>query len=201
MASRKTIRPVSVDMAALEPPGNVAAELALYRGRLFAALAEPSARAWPEVIPLAFATEGHADLAPGSRERRRLEALLRQAWRGIEGGFSSTRPFLREGSLYLGFDGPLAALADSLAEGLPEYGRGSAADAAPLAARIGVFLCRPRDVERGLEAALGLGPPASAFAACRLSILRAEHGGEPLSATAWRELAAAWRPRSSRPGD
>ena len=46
-----------MQMIALEPPGNVARDLALFRRGLFAGLGEGSALAFPETIPLAFAAQ------------------------------------------------------------------------------------------------------------------------------------------------
>jgi hypothetical protein len=58
-------------MIALEPPGNVARDLALYRRELFARLGEGSALAFPEIVPQAFASDAGRLSARGLLERHR----------------------------------------------------------------------------------------------------------------------------------
>jgi hypothetical protein len=193
---------------ALEPPGNIAAEIARYRSRLFSALAEPSARAFPELLPLMTVRAVPTDPPPSGRLRRkelhRLEAArertLARAWSGAEGGFSSGPPAIIGGRLYLTIEGPFDALASSLAGLLPSLGLEPAAGAvSPIAPRSGFFLCAPRDGAAALAAAESLGPPEFSFMACRIALVSVFYGHDAFSTLVWEELYGAWRPRAKSP--
>jgi hypothetical protein len=171
-------------MAALEPPGNIAAEVARYR-RLFFAPGGGSARAFPELLPLAFAR--------GVATRRRIGpraagGILGEAWPGIEGSFRSGSVFMEGGLAYLGVEGPLAELVAALGPILPRLGL--EACAGPLALGAGFFLYRPLSAGEAIDAA----PPSLSFAVCRLCLFKLELDEDPLAAMAWTELAAALRP-------
>jgi hypothetical protein len=178
-------------MIALEPPGNVARDLALFRRELFSRLGEPSALAFPEIVPLAFAAT-----AVGLAARE-----LSGCWKGIGGSFSSAAPVLSGGLLYLALSGPLEELR-ARAQALLARGLSPIAEQ-PLATGIGVFLCRPVDPGRALAEAECAPPPRLSFRDCSLTLyglgFGAASGRGPFAALRWRELARAGR-RSRDPG-
>jgi hypothetical protein len=171
-----------MQIIALEPPGNVARDLALYRRELFATLGEGSALALPEIIPVAFAS-------PTLRFPYRA---LAECWSGVEGPFSSSCLGISHGLLYLTFAGPVRTLASRAAVVLSASN--SAVEAAPFEIGKGVFLCRPADPPLALSQAERLRPPRVHFYDCALLLLDLRFGAEPYSAVAWRELYRAGRP-------
>jgi len=190
-------------VAVLEPPLAVAAEISRYRRRLFASLGESSARAFPEVVAI-LALRETRDPSEQRRGRRLLRAArsreLARAWIGASGAFASGRPAFARGALYLGLEGPLEALAASLARLPAGLGLAVADDAvSPIAPRSGFFLCAPRDGAAALAAAESLEPPAFSFSACRIAVLRFRLGRDALEAHSWEELCGAWRARDPRP--
>jgi len=200
-------------MAVLVPPGNVAREIALYRQRLFFAFGDPSARAFPEAIPLAFARRRDpSEPSPAAPEgapagggfRARAKALLASAWSGIEGDFRAEGLLVESGSLYLSIAGPLEAIARGIEPRLPAIGLIAGGDPAASPDRtypaplVGFLLCRPPRPEAALATALALGPPRLRFEACCLSLYRLHAGDDPFAALSWTELAAAARPRRPR---
>lgn len=180
-------------MIALEPPGNVARDLALFRRELFARLGEPSALAFPEIVPLAFASPA---AGPAARE-------LGGCWKGIGGSFSSGAPVLSGGLLYLALSGPFEELG-ARARALVGQERAPVAEP-PLATGIGVFLCRPVDPARALAEAESATPPRVSFGDCSLALFGLRFGAAsgrsagPFAALRWRELARAGR-HSRDPG-
>ena len=98
-------------MITLEPPGNVARDVALYRRELFSHLGEGSALAFPEVVHLAFSPHLQAPKA-----KKAFSSTLAKCWAGIEGSFSSGGPLISEGLLYLAVSGPIPQLAARVAE-------------------------------------------------------------------------------------
>ncbi|HOX33826.1 MAG TPA: hypothetical protein PLB91_15950 [Spirochaetales bacterium] len=179
-------------MAALEPPGNIRADLARYRRGIFSSLGEASARAFPEALPLAFAA-GPATLTPA--RRRRASALLRGAWKGIEGGFRSGGLRAVGALLYLGLEGPVAELAGRIEGSLPLLGL--EACPGPIGAREGLFLCGLPS-EAAAARAAGGEPPSLAFGDCRLVLYRIDLGERGFEAVVWREAACAPRPGRAR---
>jgi hypothetical protein len=169
-------------MIALEPPGNVARDLALYRRELFARLGEGSALAFPEIVPLAFASDAG-----------RLSALaLADCWKGIEGSFRATEPQISRGILYLAMEGPLSALSSRAFEASLAMGKHFSIES-PLETGIGIFLCRPADPSLALAEAARIGPPRAGFRDCSLILLGLRLGAEPFAAATWRVLARAKR--------
>jgi hypothetical protein len=179
---------VQMQIIALEPPGNVARDLALFRRALFAALGEGSALAFPEIVPLAFA----------SRPPRQRRGSLAACWDGVEGRFSSSGLFLARGGLYLGMSGPLPLLS-SRASGCLGEAQGELGSSWPLEAGVGFFLCRPSEPELALAAAARIGAPRADFLDCSLSRSCLRFGTDPFSAMTWRELGRAKR-RTGRKG-
>ena len=170
-----------MQIVALEPPGNIARELALYRRSLFASLGEASALAFPELAPLAFAS------GP-----RRLDArALGDCWAGIEGRFSSGGLLSSGSRLYLELRGPLGELCARVAAAL---GEGLASErSSPLDTGLGIFLCSHPDPEFAASEAERIGPPRVDFLDCSLLLLGLRYAGEPFSGLAWRELARSRR--------
>jgi hypothetical protein len=172
---------VQLQLIALEPPGNVARDLALFRRKLFARLGDGSALAFPEVLPLAFASEA----GPVSPSR------LVECWEGVEESFSSAEPLISKGLLYLAMSGPIEKLSSRGAEALGR--RGVPVEKPPFEAGIGFFLCRPANPEIASRTAMLLGPPRADFRDCSLVLLGLRLGADPFSAATWRELGRARR--------
>jgi hypothetical protein len=173
-----------MQLVAIEPPGNVARDIALYRRRLFSALGEGSALAFPDILPLAFAS-------PGTKLSR---AGLEGCWQGVDGRLAATGPLLSGGLLYLSVEGPLRSLSSRVEALLDaQSGRQDRAAPAPLEAGIGFFLCRSAEPEVALREALSLEPPGLSFLDCALVVLRLRYGPDPFMAQTWRELARAKR--------
>ncbi len=173
-------------MITLEPPGNVARDVALYRRKLFSDLGEGSALAFPEVVNLAFSP--HLD-AP--KVKNAFLSTLATCWAGIGGAFSSEGPRISEGLLYLAISGPIAQLAARVAEALEESGLPQ--EIGPVGTGIGFFLCRPPDPEIALRTALRIGYPRVHFLDGSLLLLGLRFGADPFRAATWRELARARR--------
>jgi hypothetical protein len=178
---------VQLQLIALEPPGNVARDLALYRRNIFARLGEGSALAFPEMLPFAFA----------SKSVRISQSELEECWDGIEGKFSSTEILISGGLLYLAMRGPIDKLSLRIAETLG--GGGLPIEKPPFEAGIGFFLCRPADPELAAKTALRIGPPRADFRDCSLVRLGLRLGDDPFAAATWRELGRARR-RTGRLG-
>jgi len=177
-------------MAALEPPGNVARELALFRRRLFSALGEGSALAFPELLPLVFAVK---PLGVQNAGRRALLArLLDEAWTGVRGRFRIEELVVEAGSLYARVEGPVADLAAALRGALDQTGL-RLEERAPLAPALGVFLCRTAKADSALAAARELSPPKLSFGDASLLFLRFDFGPNPFAALSWRELLRSRR--------
>jgi len=179
-------------LLALEPPGNIARDLALYRRRLFAGTGESSALALPEVAPLAA-----APLKGRTGSRWPGQSELAQCWRGIEGNFAMTGPGVDGGSLYLALRGPIESLALRARETL---GRGEGAQAEAqdwldslLPCGRGFYLCSLTDPVAAQDRAQALDPPLGEFGDCSLLLLGISLVGKGLRALAWRELGRAKR--------
>lgn len=208
----------------LEPPGNEARELALYRRRIFSALGDASALAFPEAAPLAFGRGEGAK--PRSLSAAALSALaslwaasLEGSATGYEGfasgsegfatgseGFASNGLVEADGMLYLGLGPSFAALVEAARNSLGELGlrplaeEGKAAEGGkkgwPWRAGLGFFVCG----RASLREAAALSPPALSFFDASLALYRLDAGPDPLSALAWRELARARRLSGPRKG-
>ncbi len=178
-------------MIALEPPGNIARDLALFRRQLFARLGEASALAFPEIVPLAFASS--ASSRPGRQE-------LESCWAGLDSSFSTASAIESRGLLYLAVNGPLEELSSRANEAF-RAARLEAPIPAPLETGIGVFLCRSSDPPRALQEVELIGVPRANFRDCSLVLFGLrygrgpgeEHVSSPFDALAWRELARARR--------
>lgn len=199
-------------MIAVDPPGNAAREISLYRRRLFEALGEPSARAFPDSLPLAFAPPRHRrataasdsdraanaseTTAAGAKRVRSSAAALSRIWAGIEGSFDAAAPFEHDGLLYLGVSGPIAKVRDSAysafqALGFDAFGL---SEEKPLRAGIGFFLCKASRMQEALDAALRLAPSDLHFDVCSIALYRLDMGDAPFEAMVWHEQARALRP-------
>ena len=173
-------------MITLEPPGNVARDVALFRRKLFSHLGEGSALAFPEVVPLAF-----SQLFDDPKKKKAFSSSLTKCWMEIEGSFSSTEPLISNGLLYLAINGPIAQLVALVAETLEEIG--APPETGPVGTGIGFFLCRPLDPKIALRTALRIGYPRLHFHDCSLVLFALRFGADPFSAATWRELARARR--------
>ena len=180
---------MQLQLIALEPPGNVARDLSLYKRRLFSGLGVGSSLAFPEILPLAFA----AKAAPPA------SMALAACWDGIGDGFTSDGLLVIKGILYLALRGPIERLSSRVAELMSGRGGGLYPLDPPLEPGVGFFLCRPdSDPETALSEALVLEPPRADFRDCALVVLDLSFGPDPFAAVAWRETARAKR-RTGRP--
>ena len=190
MQTRPDARARRFYMAALEPPGNIARDIALFRRRLFAAAGDPSALAFPEIVPLAIG--GIPTERPIRLKGRNREHLLDPAWEGVTGPFRLGQILSAEGGLYLRTEGPVGQLAAATRRlmdgaGFEPY------PLPPLRCALGVFLGRASDDI--LSDALRLSPPAGSFGDAQLVFLRFDSGPDPFAALAWKELGRSRRLR------
>jgi hypothetical protein len=180
-------------MLGLEPPGNMARELALYRRGLFAALGaarlDASAFAFPELSAIAF-----LNAKPRAVKGSALARGLGGCWAGIKGSFSATRVFVEADSLYLGIEGPWNELRARALEACASLGLEEARES-PYAIARGFFLCRdPKAAPDELPT-----PPKLSFQDCSLVALRlcyrlgAGSGSDSLAAATWSERARSRR--------
>jgi hypothetical protein len=171
---------------ALEPPGNIARDLAAFKRRLFAELGEASSLFLPEVAPLALARSRSL----GALSRSAIDRALGEIWTGMAGAFISGGVIVSQGLLYLELEGPYKALVAEAQKAfvtrafMPYYG-------APLEAGRGFFLglSSGSESERGII----LSPPRISFRDCSLVILGLHFGEPPRMACTWRELARVKR--------
>jgi len=181
-------------MLALEPPGNVARELSLFRRSLFAKLGDASSRAFPEVAPLAFAVPR---MDAPHRSRTAFAHALEELWTGMEGAFASSGFTASRNLFYLNLRGPTNMLSSRGEAALEKLGLAAAAGP-PLEAGKGFFLCRFPEPE-STAAALGEAPVVG-FRDCSLVLLSFRFGPDPFSSMTWRELARAKRRTGPSPG-
>ena len=177
-----TITPESLYMASIDPPGNVAGEIARYRRRFFAELGEPSARAFPEAATLLFARRRGRLSSPAGKEglplppRRERDRLLAKAVSGIEGDFATGR-LLIVGALYFHeLEGPVEELALALSDLLPSCGLEESSG--PIPARAGFFIGRRAEGARSFI----IDPPDLTFGPCRLVLYKLSLGKDPFGA-------------------
>jgi hypothetical protein len=185
-------------MIALEPPGNAARDIVLYRRRIFSALGEASALAFPELVPLLWLFPREL---PGGR---RAGPFMRGCWRGIAAPFATTGPMASGGLLYLGLEGPLESVANALRQALPSAASLASPNdeveehpAAPLRPCLGFFLCPCPDPVPALAAALSLDPPQVDFLDCAVVDMGLRSGPDPFKALSWTILAR--EPRRTGP--
>ncbi len=192
----------------LEPPGNEARELSLYRRRIFSALGDASALAFPDAAPLAFGLRlRSADSPKAGLARAALEPALSALWKERSEGFASAGGLVEAGgSLYLGLGSSFEALAADAAGILGGLGLGplaaegaetaSGALSCPWRAGLGFFVCG----RSSLEAAAALSPPALSFFDSALALYRLEPGPDPFQALSWRTVAEVRRLSGPRRG-
>jgi hypothetical protein len=178
---------ISCFMLGLEPPGNVARDLALFRRSLFSMLGDASCLALPEVVPLSFA---FPPIAPAHRSRIELARALPDLWDGIEGPFASEEIVISRGLCYLNMRGPLEMLAERTTDFFKRFDLAPCADAV-LEPGNGFFLCRSPQLNS--SPADFAASPHLAFLDCSLVLLRLRYSADPFAAAAWRELARAKR--------
>lgn len=171
-------------MIGLEPPGNVAKDLAEYRRRLFRDLGEGSALALPEVAPLAF-FEAH-----GRPSRERIGACLGSLWSGSSGSFATEGVAQLGGLFYLRLRGPLRGLSEASAAAFGEMGM-LEYSSPPFEPGLGFFLFGP-GVPEANPSSLPL-PPELSFKDCSLVAMGLRWKGDPLLALTWRELSRSKR--------
>jgi hypothetical protein len=178
-------------MLALEPPGNLARDLALYRRALFHDSGDPSCFLLPELAPIAF--------APCEPRRRTLKIEVRrafdEAWKAAKGAFSSASAIESRGLLYLGLDGPLEALIsgspDIISDVIPR-----SSGYIPLEAGLGFLLCRSSPL--AIESIKKHDIPRISFLDCSLALFSIRFGADPFSSASWREIARSRRPTGPR---
>ena len=167
---------------ALEPPGNVARDLAAFRRSLFAVTGRSSYIFLPEIAPLAFVRRSPSFRASVSDLRRSVDEM----WNGVEGNFSSGSVVASRGILYLEFSGPLKALSARIREAAKVL-EPCLSRRAPFEAGKGFFL------GQALEPVSFPDPPRLSFRDCSLLLLRLDFSEEDFEAVSWREIARAKR--------
>lgn len=178
-------------LLALEPPGNLARDLALYRRSLFASYGaergDASALAFPELAALAFVGPG---AEKGFPRRAALAAAIAGCWSGAEGTFASSDLFVEGESLFLGIEGPWEALRQAAIEACAALDLEAVGGAAlPFPPATGFFLCRaPGSALGDLPR-----PPRLSFRDCSLVALILRYGADPLEAATWKEIARSRR--------
>jgi hypothetical protein len=190
-----TERQATFLMLALEPPGNIARDLALYRRALFADTGDSSCFLLPEIVPISFARRESVHRATVDGDRRAFD----DAWKIAQGGFSSASFIESRGLLYLGLDGPLDALT-SVSQGIISSSISTPPDDAPLETGLGFFFCRRSPSANG--SIQRRRAPQISFFDCSLVLLSIRFGVDPFSSASWREIARSRRPTGprSRPG-
>lgn len=174
---------------ALEAPGNLSRDLALYKRQLFvrfgAARGDASALSCPEISVLAVGS--------GRLRRKYLERDLAGCWKDIEGEFSSTDCFIEAGMLYLGIEGPWESLAKAATEllndRLGDCDEAAVIQAVQLFPRKGFFLCA---FDQAVLADLPE-PPRLRFRDAGLIALSFSFGPETLQSASWRIIGRAKR--------
>jgi hypothetical protein len=170
---------------ALVPPGPQERSVQLLASEIFTSTGEPRSLLLPGFVLLAIG-ERPGDGVDGPR--------LGRLWEGISGSFKSDRLFLESGGLYLGLEGPLAALSERAWTCVI----GEAAT--PLLPGRGFYLGphRPESGERIIEGHRSLATTGLSFHAASLSLLELDLDLPDLHSLAWIETARAWRPRAER---
>lgn len=175
----------------LEPPGNIARELSLYRRSLFHESAESSSLAFPDLVLLAWARTSLGKPASlGSPVI--LRNVLSATWEGIEGPFSSTSIQSWGACLFLGLAGPVSALCRAACSAIERLGL-EHEQTPPFQAGLGFFIMRR---EHGLlrpELPALSAPPRLSFLDCHIALLRFDIGADPFSAARWEYRARVRR--------
>ncbi len=184
-------------MLALEPPGNIARDLNLYRRQIFSSFAQGSALAFPDALPLAFASP------PVSSPASKRSSIIERAWEGVEGRFSASGLIIAEASFYLKIVGPLSALLANAVAAMAALGCAGTEEPIIMPG-IGFFLCSKPEGKGSVEEGPSLfheilpDPPALAFVDCSLVLFGLRLSADPFAAASWHELARSRR-RSGPP--
>lgn len=185
---------------AVEPPGNIAREIALYRRALFvgfgAERGDASAFAFPEIVALCFARKKTQNEQRKPDRGARLRRGLAGCWDGIDGSFASAGLSLAEGFIFLEIEGPWSALRSSALTALETLGLEEDAAAGLFEARPGFLVCR----DLGLEPEALPPPPAIAFRDASIVSIALRYA-EGLEAARWREIGRTKRRTGLLPGD
>jgi len=167
----------------LEPPGNIARELSLYRRELFRESSDTSALAFPDLAFLAWGTRrsgSSASLGSPIALRHALSSSLA----GIDGPFALTTVKAFGDCLFLELDGPLEALCQAAGKAIKGLGL-ETGNPAPIEAGRGFFLLRIDTLVSGFGLPALAASPKLSFSACHLALIRLETGPDPFAAARW----------------
>jgi hypothetical protein len=184
-------RPARRLAIALEPPGNLARELSLYRRTLFKSFGEASALAFPDIVFLSWSLPPKLPLA-SRRSPGRLASALDSCWIGVEGPFTASGIVSLGDSFLLGLGGPLRALAINAAEAAGRLGL-EPDPAPPFEPGLGFFLLKPDGADGSADPSLAGEPLRMSFLDCSLALLRLDLGPDPFRAASWKLLARSRR--------
>lgn len=180
---------------AVEAPGNISRDISLLRRRLFAALSDTSALAFPDLIVLAWGitAPGAAapKLPPSDGIRRRLSFSMQK----IPGSFASTETLVRDGRVFLGVEGPLGDFAGSASSIFKSLGFEPMPDP-PFEPGVGFFISSKAELYARTDSRMAIPLPSFSFFSCSFSLLRFELGSDPFSAVRWTTVARARRIKS-----
>jgi hypothetical protein len=176
---------------ALEPPGNVARDLSLYRRTLFKAYGEPSARAFPDLAFLSWSLSAGGELA-SRRSPGLLGSALDSCWSGVDGPFAATCIVANGDSFLLGLGGKLSELAANATAAAGRLGL-EPDDRPPIEPGLGFFLLKPEGVRGSAEPLLAGEPLRFSFLDCSLALLRFDLGPDPFTGASWRVVARSRR--------
>ncbi len=179
-------------ICALEPPGNVAREINLYRRAYFREFGISSASLYPALIPLVISSPG-----VGVQGAARLAGFVARAIEDMDLRFSGTRHHFSGDALYLGLSQGLPELLNFLGspeiQPVPAECGCPAADSQFLLPGAGFFVCRT-DGSGNFPATGDLPPPPPlSFRDCSVSVYRVDSGDGFRHATRWTLLARTRR--------
>jgi hypothetical protein len=176
---------------ALEPPGNWARELSLYRRTIFRGLGEASALSFPDLAFLAWSLP--AGKSPASlRSPGKLRLALDSCWSGVEGPFAASGLAARRGFVFLSLAGALPAIVEHATKASARLGLDVDPEPA-IEPGHGFFLFRSADPLAALDLPALPPPPELSFLDCSIVLVRFDIGAEPFAAASWRTWARSRR--------
>jgi hypothetical protein len=176
---------------ALEPPGNIARDISIYRRTLFKSSGEPSALAFPDLAFLSWNLPPEGTLT-SRRSPGALGSALASCWIGVGGPFAEAGLAIAGGSLFLRLAGPLRLLTERAAAAAAGLGLSPAA-APPFEPGRGFFLRRTPGESGSEDLPIALEPPPFSFLDCSLALIRFDLGTDPFRAASWKVLARSRR--------
>ena len=183
-------------LCALEPPGNIARDIGLYRRRFFREFGIPSACMYPAIVTLSCSA-ARTGLASASRYCELIVSAIQERNLAFGGNF----PVFAEDSLYLGMESGLP----ELRRFLDDLARGDPGGISPIPARethfllpgAGFFVCRTDGPGEFPSAGILPPPIRFSFRDCSVSLYRVDSGDGFRYTSHWTLLAKARRKTGS----